>query len=264
MYKKLTTALLLLTSLPVLPADRTEYRKYFDDFKHLSSQFDTAVSFMYTDDARIIGVRKKPDGTEEQMTITGERWKSIILASMESAKQLNDRYEYTDINISVEADQAKISATRYSVANCFTDNQFYMIVKNSANDLLQIVEQFMESPAQSNCEGSKTSLEDYLKSTVTMINGQLPASIDSETQLVKTSSDGSNLTYHYVLLNYTSETLTQEDATSKLKPLVVQQSCSNPNLRSILDQDGSISYIYRGSDAVQIAKLDVEKSVCSK
>lgn len=262
MYKKLAAALLLLASLPVLPADKSDYLKYFEDFKQLSSQFDTAVSNMYADDARIMGVRKKPDGTEEEMTITGQRWKSIILASMESAEQLNDLYEYTDINISVENDQAKISATRYSIANCFTDNRFYIVVKSNADDPLQIVEQFMESPTQSNCEGSDSNLEDYLKSTVTMINGQLPAAIDSETQLIKTSSDGNTLTYHYVLINHTSETLTKDEATSRLQPLVVQQSCTNPNLRSILDQDGSISYIYRGSDAVQIAKLDVDKTVC--
>jgi len=80
---------------------------------------------------------------------------------------------------------------------------------------------------------------------------------------IKTTADGSKLTYHYVLINYTSDTLTKEEATAKLGPIVVQQSCDSPNLRPILDQNGSLSYIYRGSDAAQIVKFDVDISACA-
>jgi len=138
-----------------------------------------------------------------------------------------------------------------------------MVVKATADGSLQIVEQFMETPAQSNCEESKTDLPKFLQTTVKMINQQLPAKIDAETQLVRTSADGNKLTYHYVLINYTSDTLTTDEATAKLSPVVVQQSCSSPNLRPILDQNGSLSYIYTGSDATQIVKLDVDITACN-
>lgn len=262
MHKKLVAIICLLVSTISYSAEKAEFAQFFDEYQRLSLEFDASVNKMYADDAKIKGARKKSDGTEEAMTIDGSRWKTIILTSMERAKQLGDRSEYSDIAIELDADRAKITATRYSALDCFTDNRFYMVVQSTADKQLQIIEQFMETPAQSNCEGSETDLPEFLETTVKMINEQLPAVIDAETHLVKTSADGSKLTYHYVLINYTSETLTTDEATAKLQTAVVQQSCGSPNLRPILDQGGSISYIYRGSDAVQIVKLDIDKTAC--
>ena len=264
MHHKLISVFCLLVSSLSFAAEEADFVQFFENYQRLSAEFDVSVSKLYADDAKIMGARKKPDGTEEKMTIDGTHWKTIILTSMENAKQLGDRSEYSDVAYEVGTDQAKISATRYSTLNCFTDNRFYMVVKSTADDRMQIVEQFMESPAQSNCEGTTdTGLAEFLQNTVKMINEQLPAAIDAETHLIKTSAEGTKLTYHYVLINYTSETLTTDEATTRLQPLVVQQSCSSTNLRPILDQDGSISYIYRGSDAAQIVKLDIDKSACS-
>lgn len=262
MLKTLVPALCLLATSLSHAAEETEFLQFFEEYQRLSSEFDASVNQMYADDAKIMGARKKADGTEESMTIDGKRWKTIILASMETAKKLGDRSKYSDVSIKMDGDQAKISATRYAIADCFTDNRFYMVVKSGADNTLQIVEQFMESPAQSNCEDSDMDLPKFLQDTVKMINEQLPAVIDAETHLIKTSAEGNKLIYHYVLVNYTAETLTTAEATAKLQPLVVQQSCSSPNLRPILDQNGSIAYIYKGADAVQIARLDIDKSVC--
>jgi len=263
MQKTLISVLFLLVSTSSFSADRADYLQFFEQYQRLSAQFDVSINDMYADDAKIMGARKKPDGTEESMTIDGVRWKSIISASMERAKQIGDRSEYSEVTIDINADKAKISAIRYSVVDCFSDNRFYMIVDSTDDGQLSIVEQFMETPTQSNCEGSQQDLPEFLQTTVKMINEQLPAKIDDETQLVRTTADGTKLTYHYVLINYTSKTLTTEEATAKLQPVVVQQSCSSPNLRPILDQNGSLSYIYTGSDATQIVKLDIDKSACS-
>jgi len=263
--KKIIPIFCLLISSFSYSADKVEYVEFFEQYQRLSAEYDVAITDMYADDAKVIGARKKSDGSEESMTIDGVRWKSIIMGSLERAKQVGDRSEYSEIDVEVdgELEQARISATRYSVFNCFTDNRFYMVVKTTANGQLKIVEQFMESPIKSGCENSEPDLSEFLQSTVEMINKQLPAAIDAETHLIKTSAEDSKLIYHYVLVNYTSETLTSEEATAKLRPLVIQQTCSSPNLRPILDQDGSLSYIYRGSDAVQIVKLDVDLSACS-
>ncbi len=261
MHKLFALYFLLISSIS-FSAEKTEFVQFFDRYQRLSSEFDTSVSKLYTDDAKIIGVRKKQDGTEEKMIIDGSRWKTIIVTSMENAKQHGDHSEYSNVAFEVENGQAKITATRYSTLSCFTDHRFYMVVKNSNDDQLQIIEQFMVTPAKSNCEDSGTDLPDFLQSTVKIINEQLPAAIDAETHLIQTSAEGTKLTYHYVLINYTSETLTTDKAAETLQPLVVQQSCSSPNLRSILDQNGSIAYIYKGSDAVQIAKFDIDITAC--
>jgi len=269
MYRTLFSVFCLLISSLSYSAESTEsvgqaeYQQFFEQYQRLYSEFDASVNKMYADDAKIMGAREKPDGTEESMTIDGVRWKSIVLASMERAKQVDNRSEYSDVVIEVSGDKAKISATRYSVIDCFHDDRFYLVVTTGADNQLQIVEQFMETPVQSSCEGSDNDLPEFLQSTVNMINAQLPAKIDAETQLVKTSANGTNLIYHYVLINYTSKTITTAEATAKLQPVVVQQSCTSPNLRPILDQNGSLTYIYTGSDAAQIVKLDVDKKACS-
>lgn len=252
----------LLFSSIVFSADQAEYEQFFDEYQRLSSEFDVTLNKLYAPDAKIMGVRQKPDGTEESMTIDGAQWKTIIIGSMERAEQTGDASEYSEVVFDVSEDSAKIKATRYSALHCFTDKRFYIIVKNAANEELQIVEQFMETPVKSSCENAETDLPEFLETTVKMINEQLPAAIDAETQLIKTSSEGSKLTYHYVLVNYTSETLTANQVADKLGSMVVSQSCDSPNLRPILDQDGSISYIYRGSDAVEIAKFDIDRSAC--
>jgi len=263
MHKKLIPLFCLLISPTAYSADEADFVEFFNEYQRLMSAFDVSVNNMYANDAKIMGVRKKPDGTEESMTIDGARWKSIILASMERAKQMGDRSEYSDIDFNVSGDKAKITATKYSIVNCFHDDRFYMVVKSTIDDKLQIVEQFMETPVQSSCEESNNDLPEFLQSTAKMINEQLPAKIDPETQLVKTSANGSKLTYHYILINHTSDTLSSDEATDKLQPIVVEQSCSSPNLRPILDQNGSLSYIYTGSDAKQIVKFDIDKTACS-
>ncbi len=245
-----------------ISAETQDFQEFFEKYQSLTSAFDVAVIQLYADDATITGARKGPDGKEETMTITGRQWKNIIISSIDNAKKVDDRSEYSDINIDVEANTATITATRYSSVDCFTDKRFSMVVEASNNDQLKIVEQFMESPVQSNCEAQPADLTEYLQTTVRMINQQLPTKIDAETQLIKTSTDGSNLRYHYVLFNHTTATLTTENAEARLSPLVVQQSCNSPNLRPILDQGGSLTYIYNGIDQVQIVKLDVDKSAC--
>jgi len=265
MRKMLIPLLCLLVSTSIHSADNSRYRQFFDEYDRLLSEFDVSVKDLYADNARIMGARKKADGTEESMTIDGAQWKTIILASMERAKQLGDRSDYSDVVIDVDedGDGAKISATKYSQLDCFQDDRFYMVVRTTADDQLEIVEQFSQSPMQSNCEESKTDLPAFLQTTVKMINEQLPAKIDAETQLIKTTAVGSQMTYHYLLINHTADTLSTQEASEKLRSVVIQQSCSSPNLRPILDQNGSLSYIYRGSDAAQIVKFDVDKSACS-
>jgi len=266
MLKKTLFILLCFTASAVVQADeQTSYKQFFEEYQRLVTEFDASLSTLYANDAKIMGVRKQADDEEASMTIDGKRWKAIIQASMERAKNVGDRSDYSDIVIDVDGDSAKISATRYSQLRCFTDTRFYMVVSRNEEGELAIVEQLTESSEKSHCEKAETSateLSEFLQSTVEMINEQLPATIDAETQLIKTSAEGTNLVYHYVLLNYTSETLSSEEATSRLQPIVINQSCGSPNMRPILDQEGSISYIYKGSDAVQIAKLDVDISAC--
>jgi len=154
MYKVLVSLFCVMAASTSHAADKAEYLAFFNEYQRLISEFDVSVNKMYADDAKIMGARKKPDGTEESMTIDGVRWKTIILASMERAKKLGDRSEYSQVAIDVNGDEARISANRYSHLDCFHDKRFYIVVKAIGDNQLQIVEQFMETPAQSSCEES--------------------------------------------------------------------------------------------------------------
>jgi len=153
MYKALISIICLLVASTSHAANNAEFLEFFNEYQRLISEFDVSVNKMYADEAKIMGARKKPDGTEESMTIDGARWKTIILSSMERAKKIDDRSDYSQVVVDVNGDEAKISANRYSHVDCFNDKRFYMVVKAIDNQL-QIVEQFMETPAQSSCEES--------------------------------------------------------------------------------------------------------------
>ena len=126
--------------------------------------------------------------------------------------------EFSDIKVVVEKDKAKITASRYAAIKCFHDKRYYMIVGKGENGTLQIIEESMESLAQSKCASTpKNDLSLVLQSSVVMTNKQLPIMVDSDTKLERTSSEDNMLIYHYELVNYLSTELDAEALKQNLK-----------------------------------------------
>jgi len=138
-----------------------------------------------------------------------------------------------------------------------------MIIEKGDDNKLQIVEEFIESKANSLCANvPKNDLALVLQGSVKMLNKQLPIMIDGDTQLEKSSSEGNTLVYHYVLINYLSTEIDPEALEQNLRAIVTQQSCTLPSIKRVVDRGGSISHRYNGKDQKQILAFNVDKASC--
>ena len=70
---------------------------------------------------------------------------------MPLAKSQNEKGTFSKIEITETNDGYKIKADRYPVRKCYTDTDYYMIVKPSENGNLKIIEEYMESKPLPDC-----------------------------------------------------------------------------------------------------------------
>lgn len=241
----------------------SKYRSFFEHYQQLESNFDTAISGLYADEAEITAIRKFPDGIEQKMTVPGVQWKQIVVDSMEIAKKRDDRSEFSNIAVHLNDEGAKITASRYAASKCYTDHNYYMVVQSSNSGQLQIIEEFMESPSISNCKDTpKNDLSLVLQGAAALANKQLPVMLDSDTKLEQVSAEGNTLIYHYQLINYLASELDADALGDNIRPILTQQTCSLPNLKPVLSQGGSIAYRYNDKDQVLLVELVIDQASC--
>ncbi len=244
-------------------AEEKDFAAFFNKYETLSGQYDITVAGLYSDQANILAVRVLPDGSEQKMAIDGKKWKQLIVDSMDIAKQRGDSSKFSDVSFTRDGDGMKITASRYSAIKCFQDKDYYMILKEREDGQIEIVEEFTRSPQKSNCEKiAENDLVLVLQATVKAVSKQLPVMLDSDTRLEKISSEGKVLTYQYELVNYASKDLDAIALMKAVKPMVIKQTCTTPNLKSIVDQGGTVSYLYDGKDKVQVIEINVNKQNC--
>lgn len=146
--------ILNLLVLPVSanpPAGEADARAFFDRYIELGEAYDADLANLYSDEAVIKASRQYPDGSRRTMQLSGSQWKSLIEKVMPLAKAQEDRSTYSNIEVEIRADQAKISADRYSERKCYRDTGYYMIIERQASGDYRIVEEYSETQPQSNC-----------------------------------------------------------------------------------------------------------------
>jgi hypothetical protein len=204
-----------------------------------------------------------PDGTEQKISIDGKKFKGMLVELADVAKMRGDTNKYSNIQINRDGESMKISASRYSGLKCYTDNDYYMKLRQRADGRIEIIEEFSKSPSKSACaNAAENDLDLVLDATVKLSNKQLPVMVDSDTRLEKLSTDGKTMTYHYMLVNYAAKDL---DATALMKllvPTVIRQTCDQASLKSILEQGGTIAHRYNAKDNVLIGEVAVDKKSC--
>ena len=94
------------------PEDRA--RTFFARFVEISHAFDPAVADLYADEARIVSVRKYPNGAERKFEIKGAEYKSLIREVMPIAKARGDTDSYADVSYQRQGARVWIRTTRYS------------------------------------------------------------------------------------------------------------------------------------------------------
>jgi hypothetical protein len=90
-------------------------RAVFDDYVRLGEAFDPALADLYADTAKISNRRVFPDGTSREMAMPAPSYKPLLRRVMPVAKEQNDVSRYSDVRYTVEGENVRISATRYSV-----------------------------------------------------------------------------------------------------------------------------------------------------
>ncbi len=264
--KSILTACLLVVSFSfsAKASEEKEYLDFFTQYQALSDAFDVSVAEMYSDDARILVLQKLPDGTQRTMEIAGQKYKTMLVDAMDVARKRGDQSKFSDIQITLDGATAKIKASRYAVVKCFQDTRYYMLAKKQSDGKIQIIEEFVQSPMESNCESRpENDLALLLEATAKMMNKDLPVMADASTKLEKVSVTGNEMKFHYELVDFISSDVDKDVILSNMKPAIAQQSCVTPSLRAVMDQGGTITYLYNGNDKKEIATFSVGKDSCS-
>ena len=95
-------------------------------------------------------------------------------------------------------------------------------------------------------------------------NGAAPALIDSDTRLDGAKAGpGLRLTVKYTLVNAESNGADSTTFESKLIPTIKEGSCTNPDLRPLIDQGVLVVLEYRGKQGDPIATVNINREVCS-
>ncbi|MEM9255897.1 MAG: hypothetical protein AAGA91_10630 [Pseudomonadota bacterium] len=261
--QKVLNVLFLAVAIPAHSADEAAYRAFFERYAALNEAYDPALADLYANEAVILAARKTSVGSEQIMRLEGRRWKELVAANLEQARQRGDRSEFSDIEVTLQGRQATITASRYAVLSCFTDDRYYMIVKTVETGSIEIVEEFVETPSRSQCViPEQEKVASVLQGTAKVLSGRLPMMVDEGTRLEAAKAQGNTLTLQYELINHTSEQLDGASLERSLRPLVIKQTCDNPDLRAVLDQGAVVTYRYYGSDRAEILEMSLNAEAC--
>ena len=94
-------------------------------------------------------------------------------------------------------------------------------------------------------------------------NQAAPATIDSDTRLDGAKAGpGLKLTVTYTLVNSESDGTNSTTFEAKLTPVIKKASCTNPDLRSLINQGVVVALEYRGNDGKPIGMLSINRDTC--
>ena len=99
----------------------------FKNYQALEHSFDPAVADLYCDSALIRNVRTYPDGQERTLELPGAKYKELIRAAMPLAKSKGDISTYSAVAYAPEADNVRVTATRYSVLKKYSSPMSLLI-----------------------------------------------------------------------------------------------------------------------------------------
>ncbi|WOT05767.1 hypothetical protein [Shewanella youngdeokensis] len=254
--------LLLLTSATAA-TDKADFLGFFESYQSLQKNYDTSITKLYSDSADITGIRLMPDGTRKEVNLAGSQWKEVIINVMPVAQKRGDISEFSQVEIEVTGQQARVSANRYATIKCFEDTDYFMIIEKNDHEL-KIIKEYMTSPVVSGCEVDENpQLSRSLSYAAQELNKVLPVMADQDSKLVKASSEGTTFIYHYVLVDYLAEEILIDDMKEALTPLLVEQTCTIPSIRPIVEQGGKVRYEYSSKNNVYLLGITVDGSFCA-
>lgn len=149
-------AALILATIPAQPAhagkpaktqespQEAKARTLFEQFVRLTEAFDPTVADLYADTAKISNRRIFPDGTSREMAMPAPSYKALLRRVMPVAKEQNDLDRYSEVRYTVEGDNVRIHATRYSVMKDYSAPHA-LLVGPDADGTWRVLEESGES-----------------------------------------------------------------------------------------------------------------------
>ncbi len=253
---------IVFSSQQVLALSKKEASDFFENYIKLGEKFDVSVKNLYSDDAKIHAYRRYPHGLERAMEMTGKQWKTLLEKSMPIGKKRGDISKHKNVTYTISGSKITIKADRYSVLKCYTDTGYYMVVqKNKQN--LQIIEEYFETQPQSDCiQAANGNLAKLLRHTENQIKGHLPLMVDEDTRLDSVKILNNKFYYIYTLINVTSGEFNANSLSKVLRPVVLEQTCTMPNLKPLVQAGGIIAYTYKDNSGKDIVTINIEEDDC--
>lgn len=255
---------ILFFAAPVLNASQHEAEFFFNQYIQLGNNFDSSISNLYSDNAVVHTKRTGPDGKVQELKMTGMQWKDLIQKAMPAAKSRGDVSKYSNVKYSTDGHKVKIKADRYSVLKCYSDIGYYMVVEKQGDEF-KIIEEYSESQVASSCKEVKVDgLTDLMRLTKKQLDPHLPIEIDDDTRLDSVNIKENTFEYQYTLVtvDLQADAIDKDSFNQTMQPIVVQQSCTMPNLRPLIDQGAVISYVYNDKNGNVVTEISVDKGSC--
>jgi hypothetical protein len=101
-------------------------------------------------------------------------------------------------------------------------------------------------------------IEDQLKEAANELNKSCPMMVDSETRLDNAMTfSGNEFQYNYTLINITTEDIENEQIVEVLKPLLLNNVATNPDLHFFRENDIIMTYYYKDKNGNFLAKIPI-------
>ena len=119
-------------------------------------------------------------------------------------------------------------------------------------------------PNGSTPSNSTRALAKRLSEIAGQANQAAPANIDEDTRLDGAKAGpGLKLTTTYTLVNSESQGINSTTFEAKLGPVIRKASCTNPDLRPLIDRGVVVVLEYRGNDGNPIETMSIGRDTCT-
>lgn len=126
----------------------TEALNFFNSYVNAANNYNPTLTSMYSDDAKIIRVVLRKDGSKVTRVTNTQRYISEMRKSQAIAKVRRYKNYYSNISVAqTGADTYKISSLRQPSGETYK-LKAYMIVQKQPNGKWLIVEEMMETKVQ--------------------------------------------------------------------------------------------------------------------
>ena len=105
-------------------------------------------------------------------------------------------------------------------------------------------------------------LKETLKITADTLNKTLPIMVDEELRFDKVSAEGSKMTFHYMLVHFTLETMTAKQLKSLMYEDMKTQVCTDKDTKILLKKGMVVDYTYNGKDKTHITTFAFDAKAC--